>query len=120
MTTFGEFIKDRRIKLNLTLREFCVRNGFDPGNYSKLERGVFPPPRSEKLREYAIALGIQEGTSEWIELFDLATVGAGQIPQDLMSNDELVRRLPVLCRTIGNKQMSPEKWDKLIELIKRS
>jgi transcriptional regulator with XRE-family HTH domain len=120
MNSFGAFIKDRRIKQGITLREFCQQNGFDPGNYSKLERGMFPPPREEKVREYARALQIREGSDDWITLFDLAAVGSGQIPKDVLDDKELVSRLPVLCRTIGSKQMSPEKLDALIEKIRRS
>ena len=35
-----------RKALGLTLREFCRRNGFDPGNVSRLERGLVPPPQT--------------------------------------------------------------------------
>lgn len=43
--TFGSYFKDRRIKLGLTLRQFCEKHSMDPGNLSKIERGVLPPPK---------------------------------------------------------------------------
>ena len=36
--TFGEFFKQKRIVLGMTLRQFCAENGLDPGNISKIER----------------------------------------------------------------------------------
>ena len=58
---FGEFVKARRQARGLTLRVFCEKNGFDPGNLSRLERGLTPPPHDEKkLAEYALALGLSE------------------------------------------------------------
>ena len=51
---FGEFFKESRIKRNFTLREFCNKFGYDPGNISKIERGLLKPPgRREKLEKYA-------------------------------------------------------------------
>ncbi len=42
---FGAFVRTTRKALGLNLREFCRRNGFDPGNISRLERGLTPPPQ---------------------------------------------------------------------------
>jgi len=42
------------------------------------------------------------------------------IPADLMSDEELVGKLPALFRTIQGKQLSPEQLDQLIETIRRS
>src|SRR3989304_556150 len=52
--TFGEFFKQKRTGLKKTLRQFCAENNLDPGNISKLERGLMAPPQgSDKLEEYA-------------------------------------------------------------------
>lgn len=116
--TFGEFIKERRIALGKTLREFCSENGIDPGNYSKLERGLLSPPQArDKLEEYAKNLKLRKGSAEWFEFFDLAAVAAGRIPQDLR-DDEILRRLPVLFRTIRGKKLPEKELDWLIERLK--
>ena len=118
---FGEFLKKLRMKHGLTLREFCLKNGFDPGNYSRLERGVFLPPQSEqKLEEYATAFGVERGSEDWINWCDLAAAEKGQIPADIMADEELVEKLPVMFRTMRTKQLSPEKLDEFIEMIRRS
>ncbi len=46
---FGAFFRAKRIALGLPLREFCRRNGLDPGNISRLERGLLAPPRSDEI-----------------------------------------------------------------------
>jgi transcriptional regulator with XRE-family HTH domain len=117
---FSAMLKKLRLEKGLTLREFCLSNKIDPGNYSKLERGLFAPPESsEKLEQYAKALGLKPGSSEWIELFDLASAERGQIPNDIMSDEEVVDRLPVLFRTMRGKPFSSEKLNKLIKKIRR-
>jgi len=119
--TFGEFLKQKRIAQGRTLRAFCQEQGFDHGNYSRMERGVLPPPqKEEKLAEYAEALGIARGSDEWLDLCDLASVARGRIPKDLMSDEALLGRLPVLFRTIRDSGADSEKLDELVEKIRRS
>ena len=84
MNTFGRFFKARREALSLTLRSFCLKHNIDPSNLSKLERGRVAPPHGEKLREYAKALELQDGSNEWYEFYDLAAAEAGRIPVDLL------------------------------------
>src|SRR4030042_4730552 len=56
---FGTFIKNKRIEKGLTLREFCRKAKLDPSNWSKIERGIFPPPKSRPvLEEIAAAVGL--------------------------------------------------------------
>ncbi len=120
-TKFGALLKRLRLRNGLSLREFCLQNGFDPGNYSRLERGRFPPPQdTDRLEKYATALGVERGCDEWMELFDLAAAERGEIPADLMSDEEVVDKLPVLFRTMRAKQVSPELLDELEKRIKRS
>ena len=119
-TRFATRLKRLRIQKGLGLREFCLGNGFDPGNYSRLERGHFPPPRNETLQRYARALGLKEGSTEWIELFDLAAAERGEIPADILSDEEVVQKLPVLFRTLRAKPLTAEQLDKLIERVRRS
>ena len=118
---FGQLLKKHRTSLQKSLRQFCLENGFDPGNFSKLERGVFAPPQNPELIEkYALALEIQEGSDDWLELFDAASIGNGDIPADIAEDDSLIERLPVLFRTIRSKKISGEDLDKLVDEIRKS
>jgi len=118
--TFGRFFRQLRLKRGLSLRQFCLEHGFDPGNLSKLERGRILPPRSrEKLSEYAQALGLEEGSDDWYQFFDLAAIAAEMLPPTLLSDKEVLARLPLVCRTVRNEHMEAADLDRLIDLIRR-
>ena len=119
--TFRQFFKKMREKKNLSLRRFCTENNIDPGNISKLERGLISPPQSkEKLEQYAYYLGIEKGSADWYEYFDLAAVQRGKIPDDLMGDVELVKKLPLVFRTIRGQKLSKASLDKLAEILRSS
>lgn len=119
--SFGEFFKEKRISLRKTLRQFCAENGLDPGNISRLERGLMQPPQgSDKLEEYARYLQIKKGSDDWYKFFDLARIGAGRIPDELLKDENLVASLPILFRTLRGQKISEKKLEKLVELIKKS
>jgi len=120
MMRFGELLKEFRIKRGETLREFCLKHGFDPGNMSKVERGLLPPPAHEKLETIAIGLGLQAGAEDWDRLFDAASVERGQLPAYVLSNEQLLEKLPVFLRTLNNKKLTADKLDELIEKIKNA
>jgi len=120
-TTFGEYFKAKRIDKGFTLREFCKKHGLDPGNISKLERGLLPPPASrEKLEEYATFLGLKKGSDEWLEFFDRAAASRGELPKDFLDDDEVLKALPVIFRTIRGKKVSREMLNELIDKIRRT
>jgi transcriptional regulator with XRE-family HTH domain len=118
---FGNHLKELRIAKGVTLREFCQVNGFDPGNYSRLERGLFPPPQKEELlTKYATSLGLKRNTDDWLVFFDLAAASRGEIPSDLLSDEEIVEKLPVIFRTLRGAPVTEELLDELIEKIRTS
>ena len=118
--SFGQFFRELRIRQGRTLRRFCLDNSFDVGNTSKLERDELQAPLSSaRLTEYAIALGLEEGTDEWETFFDLAAISAGRIPPDVLSDEEVVARLPLVFRTLRNKELERDKLEKLVDLIRR-
>lgn len=117
---FGALIKQLRIESGVTLREFCGEHGFDAGNYSRLERGVFRPPQDRgKLEKYATALGLRPGDDEWLEFFDTASASRGEIPADLLSDEEVVKKLPVLFRTLRCKPVSSDRLDAIVDQIRK-
>ena len=117
---FGAFMESLRQRNRLTLREFCKRAGCDPGNTSRLERGLLPPPRNqETLERYAAALGLQEGSDDWYTFFDLAAADAGMVPADIMSDAELVKALPVFFRTLRGQKPTPEEMGQIAAKIRK-
>ena len=121
-TGFGEFFaRARRDRVGLSLREFCSRHGFDAGNISKLERGRLAVPQArEVLERYAKALGIEAGSDDWYQFFDLAAAENGKIPADLLNDDEVREKLPVLFRTLRGDRVTKEQMEGLIDLIRRA
>lgn len=118
-TAFGVYFRELRARLNLPLRQFCIANGYDAGNISKLERGVSPAPSSdEKLRGYARALKLKRETDEWHRFFDLAAVSRREIPEDIMRDEELVKRLPLVFRTLRGQKVGDAQLDALIDKIR--
>ena len=70
---------------------------------------MFRRPGSHDVEKYATAWRLEPGSDEWFQLFDLAAAERGQVPEDIMSDEELVDKLPVLFRTMRATQVSPEK-----------
>jgi len=118
---FGTFVKELRARQRLGLREFCLKHGHDPSNWSKIERQVLAPPRDEAtLRTWAKQLDLEQGTEDWLKFFDLAAVDAGRIPDYVLKDEALVSQLPVFFRTLSGQKPSREDLEKLLEIINRA
>ncbi|MCE0483344.1 MAG: hypothetical protein LV479_03795 [Methylacidiphilales bacterium] len=115
---FGQFIKEIRAKNRLGLREFCLQNGHDASNWSKIEREVLLPPKDEKiLVEWAGQLGLTPGTEDWLKFFDYASVDAGRIPSHVLENKDLVEKLPAFLRTLSGQKPTKEDLERLLKII---
>ncbi|MEK7577915.1 MAG: hypothetical protein AAB492_04895 [Patescibacteria group bacterium] len=118
---FGQFFRSKRISLGFTLRLFCERYHFDPGNISRLERNILPPTvDEEKLEGYAEALKISKGSLEWIEFFDLAHIAKGTVPHDIRNDPKVISFLPAFYRTARGEKLDKKKIQKLIELLNKA
>jgi len=114
---FGNFFRQRRQALGLSLREFCRRNGFDPGNISRLERGLLTPPHStEVLESYAKALKLEPESREWHTLVDLAAIETGRIPRQMADNQAVLDKLPKTFRTWRDQRTRSGPWTKATDL----
>ena len=121
MSAFGDMLRNRRRELRLGLREFALRAGMDPGNLSKIERARLGAPQGEEILDrICLALEYDLDSEEAQALKDKAIVEAGRIPAEMMDDDEVLEKLPVLLRTVRNKKLNPEQLDRLIELIKEA
>jgi len=85
--TFGDYFKELRRGKRLTLREFCRRADVDPGNTSKIERGILPPPRYKVLARYAQVLGISTESEEWTNLIHRAIITKKKNLESEMANE---------------------------------
>jgi transcriptional regulator with XRE-family HTH domain len=118
---FGDLIRMRRAVLRLSLRAFAEKAGMDPGNASRLERGHTAPPEDpDVLDRIASALEFEQGTADHERLMDLAAAAKGRVPQDLLSDEEVAAKLPILFRTLRSKPLSGEQLEKLIDAIRKA
>lgn len=114
---FGALLGKLRAENNLSIREVCKLVGYDPSNWSKIERGLISPPSDEKvLKVWAKELNVKK---ENIQGFmDNAQIAQGIIPDDILDRKEMLELMPAFFRTVRNKKPSKEEIDSLISLIK--
>lgn len=116
---FGEKLKELRLKRSLSLRNFCIKTALDPGNVSKWERGLLKPPQTaEVLERIAAILDLAPGSDTYRDFFASAAISSGRIPKEIIDNEKLIEKLPVLLRTIDGQKLTSVQLDSLIEIIK--
>lgn len=109
----------KRHALGLSLRDFCLKHQLDPGNMSRLERGLLPPPRDrDRLEEYAKYVGLERDSDDWYTFFDLAAAAQGRIPQELLEDEELVAKLPLIFRALRGKRLSHKRLGDLVKKVR--
>ena len=119
MEAFGGYVKNLRLKKRLTLRDFCRKTEMDPSNWSKVERGLLPPPRSKEILErLARVLGLEDNSEEFLALIDLAVIA--HVPTELIPDSAIINSLPIFFRTIRGEKPSHEELEKLIDLIRQA
>ena len=117
---FGKEVKAIRLSRRLNLREFCRQASIDASNWSKIERGVMPPPQDQnKLSIIAEVLGVTVPSKRFTELMDLAAIDAGIIPKDLLNEKETLDALPIFFRTIRSKRPTTNQLEQLLDAIRK-
>lgn len=118
-TEFGILIQTIRKRLGVPLRRFCAQNGLDAGNYSKMERGLRPAPKSQETRhQLAALLGLKPQSEEWQQFMDLADLSNGQVPQDLMDDAAIASKLPLVFRSLRGDPVTDEQLQELAEMVR--
>ncbi|MEM9348436.1 MAG: helix-turn-helix transcriptional regulator [Planctomycetota bacterium] len=120
MANFGDYVRSRRAEVGLTLRQFCVDADLDPAYVSRVERGLRQAPSDlAMLRRWAKFLFIRPESREWEEFSDLASISAGRLPEDLLSDEEVADKLPMLFRTLRSDQPPEEALRKIVDIVRR-
>lgn len=112
---FGSMLNQERLSRGLTLREYCRKYGFDPGQISKIENNLLSVPKdSNFLDKIAKSFKIKKNSDDYKYIKDLANASRGEIPHDLQSNIAL---LPALCRKARMNNLTEEDFQDLVNLI---
>lgn len=119
--SFGDTVKNLRISKKVTLRQFCQEHGYDPSNWSKIERGInLPPKDAETLDRWAKALGLKPKTEDWKNFMLEAEISRGNIPREVMNDSALLEKLPAFFRTVRGSEVGERELDNLIEKIRQA
>jgi transcriptional regulator with XRE-family HTH domain len=115
---FGDFVRARRTELGFTLRDFCSTFGYDPSNWSKIERGKLPPSDDQHILDvWAEQLNIKKGTNNWQLFSDLAFQDRGKIPTDILGNDVYADALLQFYKILRERQPTHEDIDTLVDIL---
>jgi len=119
--TFGELLKNLRIAQKKTLRQFCLEHGHDPSNWSKLERGVNRPSHDGRtVARWARQLGLKPGTEQWQDFMERAKLASNELPKSVLSNEELMKKLPAFFCTVQGTELGENELQDLIVKIKET
>ncbi len=111
--SFDKLTKEARIAKGLTLRQCCAELGVDPSNWSKMERGIVPPPRDPAtLASWAAFLGLDGVRRQ--EFFDLAALARNELPADLADDAVVMAALPVFFRAVRGSELEGAKLQEFI------
>jgi len=117
--TFGAELKRLRMASGMGLRVFANLIDMAPSNLSNIERGKIPPPAGKKMLDTICdALGLPPDDPNRVLVFDLAAAGR-RIPADVAEAVKKQPGVPVLVRTVADKQLSEKKIRELAEYIKK-
>lgn len=115
---FNDTIKSLRLQKRLTLRDFCAQASLDPSNWSKVERGVNPPPGDigllERLADFFGLTG-----AEKLAFMDAAALQRREIPADVADHAILQRALPAFFRAARGHELTEKELASLGEDIKK-
>jgi transcriptional regulator with XRE-family HTH domain len=115
---FSQTVKSLRLQKRLTLRDFCEQAGLDPSNWSKVERGINPPPGDVGLLERLARFFGLTGANK-LAFMDEASLQRREIPSDVADNVILQKALPAFFRAARGHELSEAEIRNLAEDIRR-
>ena len=119
--SFAGLVKELRLAQTITLRQFCMKHGYDPSNWSKIERGINRPPKDpDELARWARDLGLRKGQEQWRQFMDEAAIARRELPQDIISDKKLAGLLPVFFRTVRGADAKGEALNDFVEKLRRA
>lgn len=114
---FGEQLKDLRIRKDLTLRQCSEQLGFDPSNWSKLERGVNAAPKDiEVLESWAKFFGLRGVAKQ--DFFDSAALSRSELPADLATDEKVLAALPAFFRAVRGAELDETQLRQFVEDVR--
>lgn len=99
MISFGQYVREKRLALHIGLRNFCLRTGIRPGEWSDIERHDAHMTLIEKLQVIAETIHVPVTELEAVRVTSL------EIPlRVLTDNEKLISVLPAFFPKTGNQE----------------
>ena len=117
--SFSNTLKKLRLEKRYTLRQFCRIALMDPSNYSRVERGIAPPPPSIQIKAWLKHLGVSPEDERYQLMLDRATVERGDLPRDVLT-PRFQSLLPVLFRTVRSDRLTEKQYTNLVKMLEKS
>lgn len=114
---FGEYVKQRREALNMTIRELAERVKISPAYLCDIEKGNRRPPE-KYLEQFAQVLGITD-LAERNAFYDRAGVGKNGQHSDINSYIEGLPSARMALRMAKDKHFTDEDWMRLLDIIRQ-
>ena len=114
---FGEYVKQRRESLSMTMRDFAEKVKISPAYLCDIEKGNRRPPE-KYLEKFAEVLQMTD-SEELNAFYDSAGVSKNGQHVDINTYIDGLPSARMALRTAKDKQYTDEDWMRLVEIIKQ-
>lgn len=119
--TFGEYLKQKRLDKEITLRGFAKLVDISPVYLCDLEKGRKAAPSMEVMQKMVSKLALNKEESE--KFYDLAALeqtAKNPIPKDLNAFLKDNRVIVSALRTAKDLDATDEEWQDFIDKLRKS
>ena len=119
--TFGEYLKQKRLDKEITLRGFAKLVDISPVYLCDLEKGRKAAPSMEVMQKMVSKLALNKEDSErFYDLAALEQTAKNPIPKDLNAFLKDNRVIVSALRTAKDLDATDEEWQDFIDKLRKS
>lgn len=119
--TFGEYLKQKRLDKEITLRGFAKLVDISPVYLCDLEKGRKAAPSMEVMQKMVSKLALNKEESErFYDLAALEQTAKNPIPKDLNAFLKDNRVIVSALRTAKDLDTTDEEWQDFIDKLRKS
>lgn len=119
---FGTYLATCRAKKKIPIRKFALQIGISPSFLCDLESGARSFPAKSKfpnlLNKIVVALELNKKEEECLRsLAEQSMLKGDKIPSEISSYLKRVPAASVALRKANEKNVSKEKWEKILQIL---
>ena len=114
---FGEYISEKRLEKNISIRTFAKTIGISPSYLCEIEKGVRTAPRYEILLKIKDAFALD--TAEMEMLMDMAAESKNRqtVAEDIVSYICKNKIVYQVLRTSLRNNVDMNKWENILDIV---